>query len=208
MDIIPCLISDADIQYMPDSLLIALSKVFDDILASKFKTYMSDPKADQAVVDRIETLIGDSIRSQTFHETVINNGTRDIIANLAIETLAYAKQDYGLLIETLQWAKDNRRFMRATIDPRSSSSYQTLEREACAYDKLVFSNNYPVVYDNLCERIKANKKLFYSPNEKQKGTRITAVMRKAQECDIALLGAQYLQYCDTNSVSGWRVSEF
>lgn len=208
MDIIPSLIAEQDIQYMPDSLLLAFSRVFDDILASKFNAYISNPQADKSVVGRIVSVIGDSIKSHTFHETVIANGTKDIVSNLSLETLAYAHQDYGLLINTLQWAKENRPYMRATVNPRSRVNYEALEREARGYDNLVMNNQYPVIYDNMYERIKANKKLFYSPNEKEKGTRINVVIRKSQDCDIALLGAKYLQYCKENNLVGWRVSEF
>ena len=197
MDIIPGLISDQDIKYMPDELLIALSKVFDDILASKFKEYMTSENADKSVVERLETLIGDSIKSHTFHEQVIENGTKDIIMNLSIETLAYQNLDYDLLLKTLEWAKENRQYMRATIDPRSRVNYEQLEGCAARYDRSVAANNYPVVYDNMQARIKANKKLFYSPNEKQKGTRIGTVIRKAQDCDLAILGLQYLKYCNS-----------
>ena len=208
MDIIPSLISDADIMYMPDSLLIAFSKVFDDILAGKFAEYMKHPDSNPVVVGRLETIIGDSIKSHTFHNEVINSGARDIIMNISVETLAYKPMDYSLLLNTLTWAKKHRPYMRATIDPRSRSNYQSLEKEAGLFDAKATLEGYPLVYPHLCERSKANKKLFYSPNEKSKGTRIGALVRKAQDCDIALLGVQYVQYCNENNVSGWRASEF
>ena len=208
MDIIPGLISEDDVKYMPDSLLEAFSLVFDDILARRFKAYIENPAADKSTVNRIVSVIGDSIQSHTFHEVVIANGTKDIISNLPLEMLAYEPRDYDLLERTLVWTKENRKFMQATIDPRTRTNYMILEKEATAYDRLCYQNGYPVVYDHMCDRIKANKKLFYSPTEKQKGTRISAVIRRVQDCDIAYLGVQYLKYCQQHEITGWRASEF
>lgn len=208
MDIISGLLSDEDVQYMSDSLILAYGDILDDVLASMFKSYLENQNAEPQVRERIKNLIGDHIRMRTFHEEVIKNGTRDIVSSLSLETLAYTQCDYDLIINTMNWINENRQYMRQTIDPRSRESFETLKSEASKYDKAVASNGYTVVYPNMLGRIQANKNLFYSPNEKQKGTRIGNVIRKVQESKIALQGAQYLKYCAEHNITGWRVSEF
>ena len=187
MDIISGLLSDEDVQYMPDSLILAYGDILDDVLASMFKSYLENQNAKPQVRERIQSLIGDHIR---------------------MRTLAYTPCDYDLIINTMNWINENRQYMRQTIDPRSRESFETLKSEASKYDKAIAANGYTVVYPNMSGRIQANKNLFYSPNEKQKGTRIGNVIRRVQESKIALQGAQYLKYCAEHNITGWRVSEF
>lgn len=206
MDIIAGMLSDVDVKYMDDSLICAFGEVLNELLAKRFKTYVTNPQADKEVVSRLETLIGPNVKVLTFSDELVNNGIRDTVLGLKLDTLAYQPCDYKFLHETLEYVLENSKYMRAVISARSRESYEKLIAEASKFD----SKNamQALVYPKLKQRIMANKKIFYNPHERSSATRIGCILRRLQDCTIGLRGTEYLQYCLDNTVNGYRRSEF
>lgn len=206
MDIIAGMLSDVDMQYMSDSLICAFGDVLNELLAKRFKTYMTNPQANEEVVSRLNNLIGVNIKILTFSDELVNNGVRDTVIGLKLDTLAYQPCDYGFLHETLEYVLENSRYMRAVLSARSKESYDNLIAEAGKFD--AESANKILVYPKLKQRIMANKKIFYNPHERSTVTRLGCILRRLQDCTVGLRGTEYLQYCLENNVCGYRRSEF
>ena len=208
MDIIQNIFAEEDLQYMPDSMLEALSNLLDETLGKCFLEYLDNESADNACKERIRQCMGKGIEASTFHTLVLSSGVRDVVAGISVETLAYQNRDLDYLIETLKWVKANRTKMVSAIEPRKREDFIRFINECKSYDYNVELQHLPVKYPNVAERIQVNKKLFYQSNEKPKPTRIGLIIKRDKDCDIALKGAEYLKYCSEHSVTGYRRTEF
>lgn len=208
MDIIPSFLSDADIEYMDDSLILALGGVCNHIISAYIKSYMDNPEADKAVAERLKSLIGSTVTKNTFYREVIDNGTRDIINSFSLEAIAEQDLDLGMIYESIQYINKNKEKIIAQVDPRTKEEYTKFLEEAEKFDKKTGSFVSALQYPYLSKRIKANKRIFYSPNESATPTRMKAIINKYSELEIADKGIQYINYCREHGVSGYIKVEF
>lgn len=208
MNIIEGFLAEEDVSTMSDALILSFGKMCNDILAEMFRKYIESDEADPTVKKRINDLIGDIVYKNTFHYDVINKGVRDIILGINLETLPKTETDYNLLLETFDYVEENKGKMLSTIDPRSRTNYKEFVDNAKEWDDTCIRKGITPVYPNLSRRIAANKRVFYSPNEKPISTRLHGVLKKTKECVIAKQGILYMKYCEENNIQGWRRREF
>lgn len=208
MNIIEGFLAEEDVSTMSDALILSFGKMCNDILAEMFRKYIESDEADSKVKKRINDLIGDIVYKNTFHYDVINKGVRDIILGINLETLPKTETDYNLLLETFDYVEENKGKMLSTIDPRSRTNYKEFVDNAKEWDNTCIHKGITPVYPNLSRRIAANKRVFYSPNEKPISTRLHGVLKKTKECIIAKQGILYMKYCEENNIQGWRRREF
>lgn len=208
MNIIEGFLAEEDVSTMSDALILSFGKMCNDILAEMFRKYIESDEADPTVKKRINDLIGDIVYKNTFHYDVINKGVRDIILGINLETLPKTETDYNLLLETFDYVEENKDKMLSTIDPRSRTNYKEFVDNAKEWDDTCIRKGITPVYPNLSRRIAANKRVFYSPNEKPISTRLHGVLKKTKECVIAKQGILYMKYCEENNIQGWRRREF
>lgn len=200
MDIFPKLLSDKDFMYFTEGDYYALGKVLDEVTASYLLGYINHESADSKVKEDIQTYLGTTISSLTFHVKLKESGLVDLVRNLSPESLAVTDVDLDNLIDRLSFLEENVDKIRTIIPARNAKDYQ--EFYACmsgVVARMALEGNCPT-YPDVLERIKANKFLFYTTGEKDHPTGVGIINSKRRQWTIALNGARWLKYCKENGV--------
>lgn len=206
MDIISGIFGEAEFRVMPDEMINCLGRLLDDKLAVRIKTYLLNPQADQEIVERIKSLIGDKIERCTFHEDVLQRGLVDLVSKLSVPTLAYTEVDLPFLETELSWLKQNKDKLKSYIEPRKRDDFQEFLYHIRELQRNMIGK--PKEYTNLVDRVMANKNSFCAANEKPRPTRIGTIVSQSQNWEIGLNGVRFLLYCQRNSIEDWLRREF
>lgn len=187
--VIDSLLSEEDVMSMPDRTLEAFSKVFGVVVSQELYKYMYErDDNDPNVVEKLERVAGRAIMLNVFHLLAAERGVVKIANEYSLGTISDNLVDYDMLIEKLQWLKDNSRYLRSEIPSRTADDYNS----AC---HLLEATN-----PNVCRVVKANKPLFCPPHEKATRTGMGRFI--SSNGWLKLLSAcRFGQYCATHQVS-------
>lgn len=206
MYVIHGVFGEKEFAMMSDKTILLLGKLLDDKVASVLLKYMENPEADKAIVERIDNLIGDKVRKYTFHLKVLEAGVIDTVRKLSLQTLAYSEEDWDMLEEQLTFLEENKGSLRGSIEPRESKDFKDFLAEIKQLSKDMMG--MPKDYNNLPQRVQANKDFFCSSHERSRSTRVGLALTKSTDWEIALKGIRYLKLCKKAGVSDWLRREF
>lgn len=159
--------------------LSALAKLMDDALARRLIQYLESTVSDNPVAVKINKYLGDAILDTTFHITLQERESVQLIEKIDLQSLSKAPIDRAQVVKELQFLEDNFSHIYAYLEPRKLEDFEA------------FINLCPLTY---VRNINVNKSLFYQPRAKRRYTGVGAIIRKHREWSIALKGLKFLEY--------------
>lgn len=200
MDVFPEVLGEKEFSYFPSTTYYHLSNVLNDSLAKQLKAYMANPDANQAVVSHIKENLGDTIESLTMHFTLQEKGIPELIQKLTPDTLLTSGIDLDEVIEKLTFLEDNYSKVLTSIPSRTKDQWLNFRRDVNEALGHIYGCGEQPTYPNIMERLDANSFMFYTPNEKPHGTKVSIINLKKRQWMLALKGARYAKRCDAEGI--------
>lgn len=201
MDVIPMLLGETEFKFMDSKDYQIFSGVLDDNLARYIVNYMKDPNADQTVVAKIKSNIGDDVESFTYHIVLRENGTIDLIRNLTPELLLSSDEAFITdTFEKLSSLEENLHKLRAVIPARRKNEYTAfISMIQMLLAKIHASGSQPT-YPDIINRIQSNSFVFYNPKIKDRSTGCGVVESRKYIWQVCLNGIRYEYYCRKHAI--------
>lgn len=200
MDIFPELLGENEFSCFNETDYVALNDVLNDVLAKCIKNYMSNPNANKAIVDAMQTHLGPTIESMTMHFVLEEKGILDLVRSLVPENLPSMDIDLDNLIEQLSFLESNSTKLMTSIPKRSRESWETFHERMKSLRARMLTAGVTPTYSDFIDRIEANKFVFYVPNAKAYSTGSQIVNMKRRQWIISLRGAEYMKYCSERNI--------
>lgn len=176
MDPIKGVLDERFFEVASPECLTALSKLVDDAMALRFKSYMEATTVDNPVVSIINNYLGQAIKVATFHLLLLERGSVRTVEKIEIETIADMRFDQLAVIKELEFLEENIKYIRPYIEPRSKSDYEN------------FLSLLPREY---VPRVTANSTMFYQPRARARATGVGIIVRKRDIWTLALKGLKF-----------------
>lgn len=203
MDVINGLLSESEFRLFTSEDYAALESLLDDSLAGQLKEYLNGTGQDAYVLDCIRHFLLPTIESLTFPKQLHEEGYVDMISKLSPQVVVSTVQDPAYLEDLhkkLRYLEANYDRITARTPTRTKADFETF---ACRMDNLLYRaaiENVPLTYPDLDKRLKANKFVFYSPQDKGHSTMLGTITRKHREWLLCLRGLDFKEYCDDKGV--------
>lgn len=195
MDPIKDVLDEAFFLQASPECLLAFSKLIDDGVATLLQRYLETVDVDHPVAQVINNYLGEAMRTATFHLVIKERKLHDLVAKLNLESVADMQVGRAEMRKQLEYLQDNFPYIRARIEPPTKEDFVHFQKTA------------PNGYDRI---IAANSLMFYQPRATARMTGVGNILRRWSECEIALKGLQYRDYCDTKGFvhGSFLVKEF
>lgn len=202
MDPIPEIIGEAEFRNFTKETYAALAKVMDDVIASYLLDYCNAPDADASIKSDIENYLGDLLKQFTFHLLLHEKGIIDMITTLSPETvLTLSKDEIAKIKSNLTYLNDNLDLLMSSIKGRTNAEWQEFKKAYVNVLNHMRLSNLDTTYDDMLNRIEANKFIFYVPNSKGHSTRTGAVYSKKRQWLVCLRGIEFDEYCKQHGIT-------
>lgn len=216
--------SEGEILCMDDEFLELLRRLLDDKMSVRFLQFLerfeqseipkqaNDPIARTLVlrVAKMKEVLLPTAKQNTFHLEVTERNIFEFIGRLHIDTALLVITDRKGTIETLEWLLGNRNNWLGYIPIRQKEDYEMFFQKCYEMEYATRSTQMDLEnlgigvsierYDNLTERIKANKEFFFSNNERKRSTRMTNIMSMADTLEVILHGLKYQELCNQREI--------
>jgi hypothetical protein len=217
--------SDGEILCMDDEFIEILRRLLDDKVSDRLLQFFdrfdksgisgqarTDPVAFALCrkVEKLKEALMPTIRQNTFHLEVKQKQIFDFVSRLNIDTALSVIENRQEAIDILDWLLRNRKYWTASIPVRQKQDYEDFVRKcrdlpfaARSMDLSMREHGFVQgvhYYDNLMERLKANKEFFYSPNESKRSTGMAQIMNIVHTLETILQGLRYQELCNQRKI--------
>lgn len=202
MDIVPGILSEAEVISMPVETLYAFSRLFNTRMHMSVQDYMNAPDSNPEAVQKLEACLGEEADARVFHLKVRDKNIKTLLVqnNLRdLPELAYMNNlDLDEFIEQLQWLCDNESKLKATLPARTTDMY----KEAMSLLK-TYQSDQSIQHDHdLPGLLKAYKESLFCPRrEKPRQTGMRSLAMNKARWKMQLRAAEYLRYCVKSGIT-------
>lgn len=225
--LIDMVFSTAEILVLPKETTEALVRLMDDKLAGRFLLFFkeieelelekrTDPfsKALLNKYQEIKEIAGSKVKQMTFHLELRQSNIFDIVKNIDINTAHDLFIDKDKMIEMLEWLFANRDYWCPSIEPRHKEDWEELLSHSADIEaltgmlckRLEAAGLHLDRFTNIRARLKDNKDLFYSPNERSRKTGMGLVVHMSKALQVVLHGFKFQKLCNVERITQaeWR----
>lgn len=195
--VIPQLISEEDFLYFNEETYAALLPLLDDVLCKYLSDYMSNPEANQQVVDAIDKHYHSIIESYTLPAKLEEMGVFSLVATITPQAVVNLDIDRNEVIEKLSFLDKHCAKTISSVQPRTAANYHIFEQEL---EKVAMRKPFVNENPNMLQMVKSNSFIFYMSHEKLRKTGMGLVNSRRRSWIVSLRGAEFLNYCESKNI--------
>jgi hypothetical protein len=179
MDILQGILKEEDLLGLEEAACVALSRLLDEKLAMRIFEYYNTEGVKPEAKEVIDKYLMPVMERLLFSQLAIDRGLVELVSKLNLDDLHIQRVDRKKIIEDLEWLLENKRKLKAFVEPRKKQDYAEF---LSGLDGQSFM------------RVEQNREMFYDRYERSRGLGVGILVKRSQTWEMALKGLKYLEY--------------